>query len=275
MSIKKERPIKDDYFLHREQNLSTRAELYPSETIIKGTWFKPKNEIIEISIEERFAKRLKLDLNDQIEFYFLNQPLRGIITSIRSVDWSTFKPNFFMIIEPPYLDQYPQTWISSIYTKSKQEHRTLQTKLSSNFPNISILDIQNTSQKVMSFFKTFIMAFNLGSVFCFLIGTMLFILLGKLYSDIRKDAYNMLHWIGCSKRQIYQISLIENLCFSTLTYLCALGISLGISFILFNTIIPIPLVIHWWANGIVFVVLTLIVIGQWALQKKTQINDPI
>ena len=37
-----------------------------------------------------------------------------------------------MIIEPPYLDQYPQTWISSIYTKSKQEHRTLQTKLSSN-----------------------------------------------------------------------------------------------------------------------------------------------
>ena len=94
-------------------------------------------------------------------------------------------------------------------------------------------------------------------------------LLGKLYSDIRKDAYNMLHWIGCSKRQIYQISLIENLCFSTLTYLCALGISLGISFILFNTIIPIPLVIHWWANGIVFVALTLIVIGQWALQKGT------
>ena len=85
----------------------------------------------------------------------------------------------------------------------------------------------------MSFFKTFIMAFNLER-FCFLIGTMLFILLGKLYSDIRKDAYNMLHWIGCSKRQIYQISLIENLCFSTLTYLCALGISLGISLFCLN-----------------------------------------
>ena len=91
---KKERPIKDDYFLHREQNLSTRAN-YTHQKLIKGTWFKPKNEIIEISIEERFAKRLKLDLNDQIEFYFLNQPLRGIITSIRSVDWSTFKPNFY------------------------------------------------------------------------------------------------------------------------------------------------------------------------------------
>ena len=68
--------LSNDYFLVREQNLTSRANLYDSEYLIKGTWFDPDNNIIEASIEERFARRLKLSLGDELEFIFVGIPLK-------------------------------------------------------------------------------------------------------------------------------------------------------------------------------------------------------
>ncbi len=265
---KEERNLKNPYFLYREQNLSSRPSLYDTETLISGAWFDPADDIIEISVEERFAKRLKLRLNDRIQFSLFGLPFTGTVTSFRSVDWSTFDPNFFMIIEPPYLDKLPQTWISAIYTANDTETMAVQTKLTQSFPNISIIDIQRTSEKVLGFFKTFIVAFKMGAMFSFFVGGCLFLLLGKLYSDIRKESYNMLHWIGMSQSDIQKISLIENLCFTGITFLTALIISIIISVILFTFFIPIPLIIHWTASLIVLLFLSATIYLDWILKKQ-------
>ena len=57
-----------------------------------------------------------------------------------------------------------------------------------------MIDIQNTSEKVLGFFKTFIVAFKLGALFSFFIGGCLFLLLGKLYVDIRKVTTCLFDW---------------------------------------------------------------------------------
>lgn len=268
-SLKKyveERDISNTTFLYREQNLSSRDTLYDTETLVTGEWFDPNNDIIEISVEERFAKRLKLRLNDQIQFSIFGLPFTGTISSFRSVDWSTFDPNFFMLIEPPHLKEFPQTWISAIYTKSDTETLDVQTTLAQAFPNASVIDIQNTSEKVLGFFKIFIVAFKLGALFSFFIGGCLFLLLGKLYVDIRKESYNMLFWIGMSQRNIQKISLIENLWFTAITAVSALIISLIIVSILFGTLIPIQLKINGLATGIIITSLIGIVCLEWKLK---------
>ena len=147
----KNKSISDAYFLYREQNLSTRSELYETETLKKGTWFNSNDNIAEMSIEDRFAKRLKLSLGDVVEFSFVGFSFKMVITSIREVDWGTFKPNFFMIIEPPYLDNLPQTWITAIKTPPETSTNSLKMNLIQQFPNISIIDIEKTSKKIMSF----------------------------------------------------------------------------------------------------------------------------
>jgi putative ABC transport system permease protein len=266
-NYKKTRLVADDYFLHREQNLSTRSQLNSSETLIEGAWFKPNNQIIELSIEERFAKKLNIQLNDEIEFYFFDQPLVTVVTSIRAVDWSSFTPNFFMIVESPYADYLPQTWVGAIFTSSTQEHQQFQAELASRYPNISIIDIKSTRGNILKFFKTFTLAFKLGSFFCFFIGSILFVLLGKLYTDIRKHTTHMLIWIGCSKRDVELISLIENIMFVSVAFICASSISIGLCFILFKTLIPIPLIIQWWAMGGVYLGLLGIVWLHWKLSK--------
>ena len=266
---KKNRRINAAFFLHREQNLSSRSTLSDEEALIEGDWFDPNNDIMEISVEKRFAKKIQLRLNDEIEFSIVGFPFKGTVTSIRSVDWSTFQPNFFMLIEPPYLEKTPQTWIGAIYTQSEDETLELQASLTAKFPNIRIIDIQNTSQNILSFFKTFIVAFKLGAMFSFFIGGLLFLLLGKLYSDIRQDSYAMLHWIGLGQSKIERISLTENICFSMITYLCAFLISLAICHIIFTAFVPIPLVIHWSASLLLLIGLISAVIFQWYSKKKT------
>lgn len=262
-----ERDLSNTTFLYREQNLSSRDTLYETETLDEGEWFDPNNNTIEISVEERFAKRLKLRLNDQIQFSIFGLPFTGTITSFRSVDWSTFDPNFFMLIEPPHLKEFPQTWISAIYTTSDTETLDVQAALAQAFPNASVIDIQNTSEKVLGFFKTFIVAFKLGALFSFFIGGCLFLLLGKLYVDIRKESYNMLFWIGMSQRNIRKISLIENLWFTGITAISALIISLIIVSILFGTLIPIQLKINGLATGIIITSLIGIVFLEWKLKE--------
>ncbi len=267
-TYEKNQNISDSHFLFREQNLSSRESLYETEEIIEGTWYKNKADTVEISIERRFAKRLKLKLNDTVEFSMLGFPFTGTITSVRSVDWSTFEPNFFMLINPPNLKELPQTWVGAIYTSSAADTTRIQNLLTINFPNISIIDVQKTSEKILGFFKTFILAFKIGAIYCFFIGGLLFILLGKLYSDIREEGYAMLHWIGMGRSRIRSISLIENLWFSIITYCCAFLISIIICSVLFGVFIPIPLVYNWTTSAIVLLLLIGLVIFQWYSKKK-------
>ena len=134
-----------------------------------------------MSLEDRFAKRLKLKIGDQIEYNFWIS-IAVIVTSIRSADWGTFKPNFFMIVESPYLDTVSQTWICSIKTTNAKESYKMKVNLTKAFPNISIIDIEKTSKKIIGFLKSVILAIKIGAFYCFTIGLLLFILLGKLFS---------------------------------------------------------------------------------------------
>jgi putative ABC transport system permease protein len=269
---KTNRNLSNDYFLHREQNLSSRGTLYPTETITQGQWFNSTDKTMEISIESQFAKRLGIELGDTIEFMVMGMPFEGTVTSFRRVDWTTLNPNFFMLIEPPYLDPLPLTWVSAIYSQTPNQTQQLQQELTQAFPNVSIIDIQSTSQKVMGFLSSFILAIQCGALFCLCIGGLLFILLGKLVADIRKNSVAMLHWVGLSKRQIARISLIENLWFSGITMLSAVGISVALCKVLFTSYVPLALVINWWVVGLMTIVLHAAVVAHWAVFNRGDTN---
>ncbi len=260
--------LPNDYFLFREQNLTSRENLYPSEYLVKGTWFDSTNDIIECSVEERFARRLKLDIGDTISFSFFGIPLTITVTSIRHVEWGTFEPNFFLLVEPPALDLLPQSWVGSIYTNSDQETESVQIKLATNFPNITIINIKETSTKILNFLKTFLLSIKIGSLMCFFIGALLFVLLTKLYQDYRKDTFSMLYWTGMSKKNIHQITLLEQITFVVTTYTISWLISVAIIKLLFTLIIGIPLHINWFISGLTLLGLISLLIIKFSYDKR-------
>ncbi|MEK9727004.1 MAG: FtsX-like permease family protein [Candidatus Margulisiibacteriota bacterium] len=271
-----QRDLEESYFLFREQNLSTRKSLYKSEKLTEGKWFNPSDNIIEMSIEKRFAQRLALQLGDNIEFSFFGLPFSATVTSIRTVDWSTYKPNFFMIIEPPYLNQIPKTWISSIKTPQSKKKHILKAELSKEFPNITVIDIEKTSKKIIGFLKSIVLAINIGAYYCFIIGLVLFLLLGKLFSEIRRENTIQLYWLGMAKKNISKISLIEELCFTNIIFIVGTLISLLITFILFNVFIPLDLKFNVQSILIIFITLnSLVCLNHKYNPPKIKVGDTL
>ena len=110
-------------------------------------------------------------------------------------------------------------------------------------PNVTIINIKQTSQKVFQFLKTFLLSIKIGSLMCFFIGSILFILLSKLYQDYRKK-FSMLYWVGLSKQKINQITLIEQLGFMIVTFMASFIINCLAIAGLFKVIIDLPFYVH-------------------------------
>ena len=134
--------------------------------------------------------------------------------------------------------------IGSIFAETQTEMTAIQQFLTAQMPNVTIINIKETSQKVFAFLKSFLLSIKVGSLMCFLIGVILFLLLSKLYRDYRKDSFAMLYWIGLSKQKIQRITFIEQICFIVVTFLISVLVSIILIKILCSTVIGIPFYIN-------------------------------
>jgi putative ABC transport system permease protein len=55
---------------------------------------------VRVSMEEDIAAELGVGVGDQIVWDVQGRPLPSVVTSIRRVDWASFRPNFYAVFEP-------------------------------------------------------------------------------------------------------------------------------------------------------------------------------
>ena len=84
-------------------NLSYRDQLDLSEEIIEGKAIQSvydfeKNEVAEISVEQRFARRYGVKLGDLLKFDIQGVEIEAKIVNLRKVRWNSFQPNFFYFV---------------------------------------------------------------------------------------------------------------------------------------------------------------------------------
>jgi putative ABC transport system permease protein len=133
----------------REFNLSTAATLRDDNKVTAGEfWDKHASTTPELSVEERFAEQLGWKLGDRVAFDIAGQPFEGRITSLRSVDWESFRPNFFVIASPGSMDAYPASYITAVSVPPTQARFTAQ--LVERFPNLSVIDVDAVLKQVRS-----------------------------------------------------------------------------------------------------------------------------
>jgi len=126
--------------LEEEINLTWFGELRDDNTVIAGQWWDEEGgEEAEMSIETSLAERTGLGLGDRVTFSVGGESLEVTITSIRSVRWETFRPNFFMVLRPGIAEEYAHTYISSVYVDPAE--RPVLLDLAREFPAVSVIDI--------------------------------------------------------------------------------------------------------------------------------------
>lgn len=131
----------------REFNLSSAAVLRDDNRVVAGRfWGATPPPSPELSVEQRFAGSLGWQLGDRIAFDIAGRRFEATLTSLRSVEWESFRPNFFVIASPGALDGYPASWITAVSVPRGPSRFTAD--LVSRFPNVSVIDVDAVLDQV-------------------------------------------------------------------------------------------------------------------------------
>ncbi|MEG3194240.1 permease, partial [Lysobacter sp. D1-1-M9] len=86
----------------------------------------------ELSVEQGYAESLGWKIGDEVAFDVAGQRFAATITSLREVDWESFRPNFFVVASPGALTGFPASHITAVTVPQGQDRFTAE--LVSRFP---------------------------------------------------------------------------------------------------------------------------------------------
>lgn len=169
----------DDYsdprakqLINREFNLSWADTLQPDNEIVAGHWWRADADADatehELSLEQGFAETVDLKLGDRLKFYTGGGDFTATVTSLRTVDWDTFNVNFFAVVRPGVLDNYPASYVTSFYLPPDKAH--VMQELTRMFPNFLIIDVASVIERVQSMVEQVTHAIEFVFLFTLLAG---------------------------------------------------------------------------------------------------------
>jgi putative ABC transport system permease protein len=132
----------------REFNLSHSAIPPLHNRIVAGSW--TANEAGAISVEEGIAETLQLKMGDKLRFDIAGVSIESTITSLRKVDWSSMRANFFVMYPLAQMPEVPSTILSAF---KAPEQAGFDNALVRRFPNITEVNLTSTFlqiQKVLN-----------------------------------------------------------------------------------------------------------------------------
>lgn len=193
--------------LRRELNLSWNLARPEHNTLVSGEWWPADSIAPLISIEQSMAEALGLSLGDQLGFDVGGIPVRGEISNIREVVWTSFRPNFYVIFSPGALADAPSTWITSFHLPPEQS--SVARELVQQFPSLTLIDIDQLLSQLSLWLErladssALILALSLGCGLLLLGVTLLQAL------EQRRFESALLQTLGVTSEQARQLDLLE------------------------------------------------------------------
>jgi putative ABC transport system permease protein len=204
--------------VEREFNLSQLDRLQEDNRIVAGHWWNSQDHAQAVaSVEQGLAKDLGIALNDSLRFQVAGQNLDAKVTSLRTVQWDSFRVNFFVVLPPGALDAYPATWITSFHLPPGQ--KPLLAGLVRQFPSVTVLDVEAIMGKVREIMDKVIIAVEYVFLFTLAAGLVVLYAAIQATQDERRFESAVLRTLG-ARRAIVRESLLAE--FATLGLLAGL-----------------------------------------------------
>jgi putative ABC transport system permease protein len=168
------------HMITREFNLSWAEHMQVDNALVSGSWWSRADFGTPLlSMEDKLAKTLRLELGDVLGFDINGTVINYTITNLRSVDWDTFNINFFTVVPPGVLEDKPANWVTSVYLDAGQRQQL--GELVRLFPNITLIDIDTIMQRVRGIMDRVSLAIEFIFLFTILAG------LAVLYAAIQAN----------------------------------------------------------------------------------------
>jgi putative ABC transport system permease protein len=212
-------PVEDgEWMANREANLTWLAELSSSNEIVDGEWWPADYTGPPlVSVEQDAAKELGVGLGDRIAFRVAGQDVELTISSTRKVNWDSFQPNFFMVISPGAVDDFPSTFVASM--KIDKSRSDLLIRLVRAHPTVSVIDLDAILRQVKGIIDKASLAVQ--AVFVFTLAAGIAVLFAAVQSTIDERRFEsaMLRALGVRRRTVLS---------GVLTEFAALGFASGL-----------------------------------------------
>ena len=202
----------------RELNLTWLDDVPSQNDIIDGQWFG-NDAVAEASLEESMMQRLDVKMGDTLTFLIGAQSFDAKITSVRKVNWATLKPNFFIILSPDVLSDFPATYISSVRIEPEQKRDFSQ--LLRTYPTITAIDVDNFVKQIQSTIEQVSLAIGFVLAIVVLCGALVLISQVQASLGERMQEIVILRTLGAKSRLIKNATLYEFLLLGGLAGLVA------------------------------------------------------
>ena len=210
-----ERPVTADDFPQarakrlamRHFNLSWAAELQADNRVTAGRWQSPAPSPGEFSVEQGLAKTLGISLGDSLRFQVGERQVDATVTSLRSVEWDSFRANFFVLASPGLLETFPATYITSFFVP--EERAALLATLANQFPSITILDLDAMLTKVRGLMDQATLGIECVFGFTLLAGVVVLLAAVQTTLDERRYETAIVRTLGASRARLNAAILAE------------------------------------------------------------------
>jgi putative ABC transport system permease protein len=231
--------------IDREFNLSFATRLQPDNAVVAGRfWSDALASRAEFSVEQGIAETLGIALGDELSYDIAGELVSARVTSLRRVEWDSFRVNFFVIAPPHLLEPYPASYVTSFYLAP--ERVDFLNELAHAFPNILVIDVAAILSQVQA------MMARVASAVEFVFGFTLFAGLLVLYAAIlatrgeRVAEAGIMRALGATGRQLAAIQVAEFAALGALSGTVAALAASALAWVLASRFLHIPYSFNPW-----------------------------
>ena len=191
----------------RESNLSFGDEMQIGNQLTEGEWWQAGSETHEVSVETDFGRELGVKLGDEISFDIAGEPVSATVTSFRTIEWDTFRPNFFMVFSAATLEAYPASYISALYAGPEDDGKIIE--LMRKFPSVTVIDLDASLAQIRDVMDKASLAVQAVFLFTLLAG--LAVLWAAVQSSLDERSFEsaILRTLGASRKRVLSGVVVE------------------------------------------------------------------
>lgn len=237
VQVRVSKDSRGDAAIQRELSL-TWAQVLPEDNVITAGEDWHGDQPGWVSVEQKLAENLKIAVGDSLRFTIGSSQVSAKVANIRSLQWDTMKPNFYMIFSPGTLDSFPATYLTSFYLAEGQKN--LLNRLIKTFPAVTVLEVDQILKQFKIILTQLTQAINILLYFAILAGFM--VLFAAVYATLDSRIYEgaVMRTLGARRGWLRKTHLIEFGLLGALAGLLAAAMAQTILYVLYSQVINIP-----------------------------------
>ena len=249
------------WVLRGDRTITWSAGVPPRNEVVAGNWWPSDYRGPPlVSIEDRAAQALGLQVGDGITVSVLGVDIPTKIAALRRIDWGSLGLNFAIVFSPGYVEEAPHSLIASVYAPSGHDGAMLRT-VAETLPSVTLFRVGDLLRQIGDLLGSLATAIRIAASVTIAAG--IAVLVGAVAASARARRYDsmVLKMLGATSRQILTVQAIEYLVISFILIIVATAIGSVAGWFVVVDILTLRWVPDWTSVAIVLASTLFVTLG--------------